>query len=141
MEKKELESKIFNSQKELNQLIEEKELAQASLATLKGRLRVGGLEKHQLDQINKAKITFNVDLNRISKKHRDLKLNLSIWKKELNDITSSETIFDSTSVKKDLQELKDKYFEFYKDKTRIASMRNMAKDFIIEIDYVIKKQN
>tara|TARA_R110000787_G_scaffold87905_1_gene186936 strand:- start:733 stop:1158 length:426 start_codon:yes stop_codon:yes gene_type:complete len=141
MEKKELESKIFNSQKELNQLIEEKELAQASLATLKGRLRVGGLEKHQLDQINKAKITFNVDLNRISKKHRDLKLNLSIWKKELNDITSSETIFDSTGVKKDLQELKDKYFEFYKDKTRIASMRNMAKDFIIEIDYVIKKQN
>lgn len=141
MDKKELESKIFNSQKELNQLIEEKELAQASLATLKGRLRVGGLEKHQLDQINKAKITFNVDLNRISKKHRDLKLNLSIWKKELNDITSSETIFDSTGVKKDLQELKDKYFEFYKDKTRIASMRNMAKDFIIEIDYVIKKQN
>ena len=141
MEKKELESKIFNSQKELNQLIEEKELAQASLATLKGRLRVGGLEKHQLDQINKAKITFNVDLNRISKKHRDLKLNLSIWKKELNDITSSETIFDSTGVKKDLQELKDKYFEFYKDKTRIASMRNMAKDFIIEIDHVIKKQN
>lgn len=141
MEKKELESKIFNSQKELNQLIEEKELAQASLATLKGRLRVGGLEKHQLDQINKAKITFNVDLNRISKKHRNLKLNLSIWKKELNDITSSETIFDSTGVKKDLQELKDKYFEFYKDKTRIASMRNMAKDFIIEIDYVIKKQN
>ena len=141
MEKKELESKIFNSQKELNQLIEIKELAQASLATLKGRLRVGGLEKHQLDQINKAKITFSVDLNRISKKHRDLKLNLSIWKKELNDITSSETIFDSTSVKKDLQELKDKYFEFYKDKTRIASMRNMAKDFIIEIDYVIKKQN
>ena len=140
MDKKELESKIFNSQKELNQLIEEKELAQASLATLKGRLRVGGLEKHQLDQINKAKITFNVDLNRISKKHRDLKLNLSIWKKELNDITSSETIFDSTGVKKDLQELKDKYFEFYKDKTRIASMRNMAKDFIIEIDYVIKKQ-
>ena len=141
MEKKELESKIFNSQKELNQLIEIKELAQASLATLKGRLRVGGLEKHQLDQINKAKITFNVDLNRISKKHRDLKLNLSIWKKELNDITSSETIFDSTSLKKDLQELKDKYFEFYKDKTRIASMRNMAKDFIIEIDHVIKKQN
>ena len=141
MDKKELESKIFNSQKELNQLIEEKELAQASLATLKGRLRVGGLEKHQLDQINKAKITFNVDLNRISKKHRDLKLNLSIWKKELNDITSSETIFDSTGVKKDLQELKDKYFEFYKDKTRIASMRNMAKDFIIEIDNVIKKQN
>tara|TARA_R110000822_G_scaffold2346_3_gene11196 strand:+ start:120 stop:545 length:426 start_codon:yes stop_codon:yes gene_type:complete len=141
MEKKELESKIFNSQKELNQLIEEKELAQASLATLKGRLRVGGLEKHQLDQINKAKITFNIDLNRISKKHRNLKLNLSIWKKELNDITSSETIFDSTGVKKDLQELKDKYFEFYKDKTRIASMRNMAKDFIIEIDYVIKKQN
>jgi hypothetical protein len=141
MDKKELESKIFNSQKELNQLIEEKELAQASLATLKGRLRVGGLEKHQLDQINKAKITFNVDLNRISKKHRNLKLNLSIWKKELNDITSSETIFDSTGVKKDLQELKDKYFEFYKDKTRIASMRNMAKDFIIEIDYVIKKQN
>tara|TARA_R110000744_G_scaffold50597_1_gene109308 strand:+ start:72 stop:497 length:426 start_codon:yes stop_codon:yes gene_type:complete len=141
MDKKELESKIFNSQKDLNQIIEEKELAQASLATLKGRLRVGGLEKHQLDQINKAKITFNVDLNRISKKHRDLKLNLSIWKKELNDITSSETIFDSTGVKKDLQELKDKYFEFYKDKTRIASMRNMAKDFIIEIDYVIKKQN
>ena len=141
MEKKELESKIFNSQKELNQLIEIKELAQASLATLKGRLRVGGLEKHQLDQINKAKITFNIDLNRISKKHRNLKLNLSIWKKELNDITSSETIFDSTGVKKDLQELKDKYFEFYKDKTRIASMRNMAKDCIIEIDYVIKKQN
>ena len=141
MDKKELESKIFNSQKELNQLIEEKELAQASLATLKGRLRVGGLEKHQLDQINKAKITFNVDLNRISKKHRDLKLNLSVWKKELNDITSSETVFDSTGVKKDLQELKDKYFEFYKDKTRIASMRNMAKDFIIEIDRVIKKQN
>ena len=141
MDKKELESKIFNSQKELNQLIEIKELAQASLATLKGRLRVGGLEKHQLDQINKAKITFNIDLNRISKKHRNLKLNLSIWKKELNDITSSETIFDSTGVKKDLQELKDKYFEFYKDKTRIASMRNMAKDFIIEIDYVIKKQN
>ena len=141
MDKKELESKIFNSQKELNQLIEEKELAQASLATLKGRLRVGGLEKHQLDQINKAKITFNVDLNRISKKHRDLKLNLSVWKKELNDITSSETVFDSTGVKKDLQQLKDKYFEFYKDKTRIASMRNMAKDFIIEIDRVIKKQN
>tara|TARA_R110000803_G_scaffold10007_6_gene31102 strand:+ start:415 stop:840 length:426 start_codon:yes stop_codon:yes gene_type:complete len=141
MDKKELESKIFNSQKELNQLIEEKESAHYNLTTLKGRLRVGGLEKHQLNQINKAKITFNVDLNRISKKHRDLKLNLSVWKKELNDITSSETVFDSTGVKKDLQQLKDKYFEFYKDKTRIASMRNMAKDFIIEIDRVIKKQN
>jgi hypothetical protein len=138
MEKSQLELKIINGQRDLNYLIEEKESANLNLATLKNRSNYGGLEPHQRDQINKARITFNVDLNRIAKKHRDLKVDLSLWKKQLNDITSSESIFDSTDVKKDLQLLKDKYFEFYKDKTRIASMRNMAKDFIIEIDKIIK---
>tara|TARA_R110000823_G_C15696381_1_gene475955 strand:- start:267 stop:689 length:423 start_codon:yes stop_codon:yes gene_type:complete len=139
MEINEIEKEILIIQKEMNELTETRESAQVNLTSLKSRLNQGKLPTHHYKQVMDAKIEFKNQINSILSKYRILKLKKDQLNYKLNELKLNQSPNDVISVKQDLQDLKDKYFEFYRDKSRIASMRNMAKQFVIDIDKVIKK--
>lgn len=123
-------------QNEMDIITEERETYQVNLISLKKSLSKGVLPTHHYEKIQEARESYKTSINEKLKDYRKLKSK----KQELSDEKQLLLYSNNTNddVKNELIKLKDKYFEFYKDKTRISYMRKMASDFIIDLDKVIK---
>jgi len=126
--------------REMESLNEQRQMFQNNLTKVKLSMSNGIVPNKLYKKLMEAKYEYSVSIQDNLKIYRVLKKR----KKELNTIISNhETELKNNpdnlvEIKLKLIEVKNKYFEFYRDKTRISTMRKMASDFIIDLDSIIK---
>lgn len=134
-------NELIDLQSQIDSVNEERLTLQNNLSSIKIRLSQGIVPNKLYAKLMEAKLEYHKAVQDNLKIHRVLKRR----KGKINDIIEDERNASRNSpekinsVKSELEGIKNKYFEFYRDKTRISGMRKMASDFIIELDKVIKK--
>lgn len=141
-----METKIIEIQEEINK-VDDKivdaqsniQSANTNLSSIKTSTSTERLPDKLFKKYLEAKEIYIKDRNDNLSTLRLLKTERKILLIEQSKIEREFTPINYEPIKKQLQLIKDKYFEFYTDKTRISGMRKMASNFIIDIDSVIKK--
>lgn len=135
----ELELKTIDISEKQKLLNDKLTSVNANLTTFNNSLKERNIPDHLYKKYLEAREIYIKDKNSYLVEQRELKIDkqkisfeIEALKRALNSITDD-------TIKSDLILIKDNYFDFYRDKSRIASMRKMASDFIIELDKVIKK--
>lgn len=131
----EIKKEIVKKQKELNKLKDDKSTYQTNMTSLNASLSESFLPEKNYKQIMYAKIEYQKSIDEITKKMRVVKTDILQLNMDKEDL---EPKINIEGINKNIQDLKDKYFNFYTDKTRIASMRKMAEEFIIDLDKITK---
>lgn len=141
IEQSKLELEDVQRQIQLNK--DELSMVNVNLSNIKASLSKGILPQKLYNKYMEARVEYIKSKNEklsvnsvLKKREKELKEIIEIdYKKTYNESKSNKIV----DLKNDINILKDKYFEFYRDKTRISSMRKMSQEFIIELDRLIKK--
>lgn len=133
-----INKELLEIQVEIDFQNEKKISAQSNLSSIKTSMADRRMEDKLFKKYLEAKQVYIKDINDSIDVIKPLKRRRTELSNELYSLKTESDKNNSINIFTELQFLKDKYFEFYNDKTRIASMRNMAKDFIIDLESVIK---
>lgn len=125
--------------KEILLINEKRESLQHNLMSIKRSLADGMLPNHHYKKLLEARSEYKKKLNELNKDSRALKLSKTALENEKSLIISESDNTKVIELKEKLENLKAKYFDFYKDKTRIAYMRKMANEFIVDIDKITRE--
>jgi len=134
-----LNNELNEVTQQVNLLNEERFTFQSKLTRINTSLKEKGLPNKLYKKYAEARIEYANSIQENLKHYRVLKKRQKEIGREVFKLEDEVVVPENKeSVKVKLLELKDKYFEFYTDKSRIASMRKMSSDFIIELDKIIK---
>lgn len=136
---KEIEGELLDIQSRMDGFSEEIRVSQSNLTNIKASMSENRLPEKLFKKYLEAKKIYVDDINTATSKSRSLKLTRTKLCNEYESIKRDVKPLQVDSLKNDLELLKDKYFKFYRDKTRISGMRKMAQDFVIDVDRIIKK--
>jgi len=136
----ELQKELHEIEDQIVSNLEELTTININLSSIKNNLSKGTLTNKLYQKYIEARLSY------IKSKNEKLSINnvLKKRKKEIQSVldksflNSDESNTKILQAKENLNNLKDKYFEFYKDKTRISGMRKMANQFITDIDKIMK---
>lgn len=140
-----LEELILDIKAKRNVLINRKIIIQNSLSNLKNNYKDVDFEGKKFKEIKNKRQNLKIVFNEVElklKKLNDelilknkLKLEIEFHLKNNKKLEGSE---DLERVSKKILELKVKYSNFSKDRTRISSLRVMACEFIDELENLLK---
>jgi hypothetical protein len=140
-----IESLILDIKQSKNKLVAQKMNIQNSLSLLQNKYKDTQFNSKEFKKVkesrSKLKQTFNEIELKIKAKNDELifknKLKQEIEYHLKNNVSDSENETLNKLISK-IQNLKIKYKEFAKDRTRIASLRIMANEFIQELENLAK---
>ncbi len=140
-----IESLILGIKESKNKLVAQKMNIQNSLSLLKNKYQEVNYESIEFKKIKSSRQQLKNSINEIELKIKSKNDEL-IFKNKLkaeiefhlknNPNKSENEELDKLNIK--IQELKAKYKNFAKDRTRIASLRIMASEFIGELEELLK---
>ncbi len=105
-----------------------------TIDTIKARLSEINNEILALNNLKSKKAVLKQDIER-GLKSGVFNLSMPILAREIHEIEN-----DANLLRLKLCELKDKYLDFSGDHTRVSSMRQMAAEFVKELDNILKNK-
>lgn len=138
-----LDSLILEIKSKKNKLIDRKLVIQNSLGQYKDKYKDVTFKSKEFDVIKAKREGLKQAFNKIELEIKNLndelifknKLRLEVEFHIKNNISSTP---DMDKMKTKLLLMKKKYSDFTKDKTRVASLRIMAAEFVDKIDKILK---
>lgn len=140
-----LEKDILGLQESRNELNKSKKAYELNVAELNLTLKGGWLKQDIYNSVSRTKFEIMRKTSELDEKLR--RNNLDIQKKsiEKDELQKKKKALFEEQIKYDpvlngLSELREKYLAFAADKRMISSMRQMAAEFVTELEMVIKSQ-
>lgn len=134
-----IEAEIFELQEKRNPFVDRKTEIELELSELNNQVRMNNnIPDEDFVKICKRQNELKAEKNLMDKSLLGTKSELRLKNKERDELKALLKYSPKEHIEERLVELRDKYTQFASDKSRVASMRAMAAEFVGEITKILK---